>query len=219
LHTLQQEWDETVLEAFTLRQQLDTTRKELAHALYQYDAACRVIARIMKERDEAYQLLKDFQANGATHSISNHADSSADAMEIATEEGINGSVLEEWKEVCDRLSAGRKGRKAPDTLATKDEISRFQEKAQFVATSSSSTASINTIALKEDGSQSLLASGSTDKSILVTDVSNSKYSTVCKLNGHKGGVTCVAFSPVSADVIFSGSEDKTLRVRYFPFSP
>ena len=52
LNLLQSEWDALMLEVFSLRQNLDSTRKELAHALYQHDAACHVIARLIKEKGE-----------------------------------------------------------------------------------------------------------------------------------------------------------------------
>ena len=57
LSAFQNEWDALALESFTLRQQLNQTRQELATALYQHDAAVRVIARITKERDEARDAL------------------------------------------------------------------------------------------------------------------------------------------------------------------
>lgn len=53
LSHFQNEWDAVMLETFTLKQHLDSTRKELSQVLYQHDASCRVIARLIRERDEA----------------------------------------------------------------------------------------------------------------------------------------------------------------------
>lgn len=61
----QSEWDALMLETFQLKKHLGEVREQLAHALYRNDAACRVIARLIQERDEARQALQDTRANMA----------------------------------------------------------------------------------------------------------------------------------------------------------
>ena len=62
LSALQSEWDGLMLETFQLRQALDATRTELSQALYQQDAACRVISKLVKERDAARSSLTNAQS-------------------------------------------------------------------------------------------------------------------------------------------------------------
>jgi len=79
LSVFQNEWDALALEAFTLRQQLAQTRQELSTALYQHDAAVRVIARLTKERDQAREALSKVSINsgGASNGDAMQVDSQA----------------------------------------------------------------------------------------------------------------------------------------------
>jgi pre-mRNA-processing factor 19 len=234
LHTMQQEWDETVLETFTLRQQLDTTRKELAHALYQYDAACRVIARLMKERDSAFSLVKNFQAatsttttNGGGHNNHpSHTESvqmeeshpqkhSEHEERVPREEGISEEVVEELNAVCKKLSSGRKGRKPSEFLQSKEGMSQIQEIQSYKPHKNHE---ILCFSLKGDGKNDFsVLTGSSDHSIVLSDYSNGQVH--CKMNGHRGNVNALAFSPEnSGETFFSGSEDNTVRVSFLRLS-
>jgi hypothetical protein len=76
LATFQNEWDALALETYNLKEQLARTREELATALYQHDAAVRVVARLSKERDEAREALgKLTVSDGATNGDSMAVDS------------------------------------------------------------------------------------------------------------------------------------------------
>lgn len=64
LATFQNEWDALALETYNIKEQLARTREELATALYQHDAAVRVIARLTRERDEARDALSKVTVSG-----------------------------------------------------------------------------------------------------------------------------------------------------------
>ncbi len=75
LSLFQNEWDALALENYTLKQHLTQTRQELSTALYQHDAAVRVIARLSRERDEARDALSRITVNGS-------AIGNGDAMQV-----------------------------------------------------------------------------------------------------------------------------------------
>lgn len=121
-----------MLETFTLRQHLDTTRQELAQALYQHDAACRVIARLMLERDEARQQLSNLQGQGfVAPSATSAAASTAMAVDDAVPQNGHGEqsgsketvgqlsegVVQDLVSTCGELSAARKARKGANAPA------------------------------------------------------------------------------------------------------
>mmetsp|Transcript_9576 Transcript_9576/g.21210 ORF Transcript_9576/g.21210 Transcript_9576/m.21210 type:complete len:536 (-) Transcript_9576:94-1701(-) len=131
LSAFQNEWDEVMLETFTLRQHLDATRQELAQALYQHDAACRVVARLMQERNEARQALSQVQAQVQVRSYAptttnSNGNGAADVdvdVEMAQEEvgGLDDTVLGQLTSTCSDLSAARKARKGAAALGPSKE--------------------------------------------------------------------------------------------------
>lgn len=82
LSVLQNEWDALALEHYMLKQTLTQTRQELSTALYQHDAAVRVIARLSRERDEARDALSRITINGGAISRGNAMQ--VDGQELST---------------------------------------------------------------------------------------------------------------------------------------
>ena len=64
LGTFQNEWDAIAIETFELKKQLAQTRQELSTALYDYEGALRILARVTKERDDARAALAKVQVGG-----------------------------------------------------------------------------------------------------------------------------------------------------------
>ncbi|KAI9894427.1 MAG: hypothetical protein M1814_003185 [Vezdaea aestivalis] len=116
LSVFQNEWDALALETFTIRQQLVQTRQELSAALYQHDAAVRVISKLTKERDDARDALSKVSVTGAG------AASNGDNMQIDLPEHIVRKVVE----TNERLSKTRRKRAVPPNWASGESIQQYK---------------------------------------------------------------------------------------------
>ncbi|KAF3797908.1 Pre-mRNA-processing factor 19, partial [Colletotrichum gloeosporioides] len=136
LATFQNEWDALALETFNLKEQLARTREELATALYQHDAAVRVIARLTKQRDEAREALSKVSVTaGATN---------GDAMAIDSAEALPEELAEKVSAKHQELSKGRKKRPVPEGWATPDDIASLDT----VASTSTPLSQASSLALE-----------------------------------------------------------------------
>ncbi|KAJ5101949.1 hypothetical protein NUU61_004171 [Penicillium alfredii] len=121
LSVFQEEWDALALETYTLQQNLAQTRRELSSALYQHDAAVRVIARLTQERDEARDALSKVTV-GATRTA---AAGGGEAMQVDSA-GLPQQVLERVENIQAALSKTRRKRPVPEGWTTSDAISAFK---------------------------------------------------------------------------------------------
>jgi pre-mRNA-processing factor 19 len=89
LQLMQHEHDALLLELYDTRKALEETRMELSQALYQNDAAVRVIARVTMERDQAKQDLMNYQpqagAVSATPTVGGTSAAPAPSMVVQDE--------------------------------------------------------------------------------------------------------------------------------------
>jgi pre-mRNA-processing factor 19 len=124
------EWDALMLETHSLRQSLHNVRQELSHALYLHDASTRVIARLIRERDEARSSLQNVKATLAAES-DQAAKRGSEAVAIEETDGdakkqkkasLPESVIEELQAVNSALSKGRKKRAISESLATTEDL-------------------------------------------------------------------------------------------------
>lgn len=203
LKIFQDEWDAVMLESFKLRQHTETIRQELSHSLYQNDAACRVIARLTRERDQARQALAMLQPAALGSA------SGSGAMEV---DGTDAGVLEKIEAKSKELNAIRKQRskaKEKDTeLATPEAIKAFTQKSANSSLHSASAPGITAMDVHADN-DSIVATGGVDKHVVVYNHVEERILSTFK--GHTKKITGVILHPTSNAAI-SSSLDATVRV-------
>ncbi|KAB8112931.1 hypothetical protein EE612_051735 [Oryza sativa] len=217
LGMFQNEWDAIMLSSFALEQQLHTARQELSHALYQHDAACRVIARLKKERDEARALLAQAERQipasmaGAapTAVVSNgkrafEDEVGPDGKKIRP--GINPVMIDELTECNTMLSAHRKKRQVPPTLASIDAIERY---TQISSHPLHKTNKPGILSMDIHPSKDIIATGGIDTNAVLFDRPSGQI--LCTLTGHSKKITSLKFVPRD-ELFVTGSADKTVKI-------
>ncbi|KAI0639066.1 nuclear matrix protein NMP200 [Trametes polyzona] len=206
LQTLQNEWDAAMLETFALRQQYNSLRQELSYALYAQDAAQRVVARLIKERDAAREALSSVAATMNVEVPAQGGD--VDMTEAAQEAGgLPADVLQQIDETHQKLSAARKKRKAPDGYPTAADVKGYASKHTIPSLHSPSPAGITALAVSSANPDQFLTGGN-DKVVQLYDRSTDKV--LAQLKGHTKKVTHVAFRERQDEptLVLSASADK-----------
>nr|BAN64415.1 WD domain, G-beta repeat containing protein [Babesia bovis] len=202
LSLMQSEWDALALETYNLRKHTNTVRKQLCQSLYEHDAATRVIARLIKERDAALQqveslekLLLEFRTNY-----------NAGAIEV----GLDDSSVSRIEDLAKALMAERKKRDVA-RYSTTESIAKYTLKGDYRAHSSTSPG-ILSVTLDYNaarGGHNLCFTGGADGAVVYFDLDAGR--TVTRMTSHLKPVNTVVSHPY-ANVVISGSDDKTVRV-------
>ncbi|PWZ13819.1 Pre-mRNA-processing factor 19 [Zea mays] len=190
----------------------------------QHDAACRVIARLKKERDEARALLaqaeRQIPASVAGAAPAAVVSNGKRAMEDEIgpdgkkiRPGINPVMIDELTECNTMLSAQRKKRQVPPTLAPLDALERY---TQISSHPLHKTNKRGILSMDVHPSKDVVATGGIDTNAVIFDRSSGQI--LCTLTGHSKKITTSKFVP--RDQLFvTGSADKAISIyhRLFAF--
>mmetsp|Transcript_27817 Transcript_27817/g.62625 ORF Transcript_27817/g.62625 Transcript_27817/m.62625 type:complete len:499 (+) Transcript_27817:124-1620(+) len=201
LTLLQSEWDALMSETYDLKTNLDTTRKQLSHALYQHDAACRVIARLLRERDAARTQVVQLQDQ-----LSNSTPASAQMEAPQGEIGLTPQIIHRMEELAKSLAKTRKQRNFPE-LNPLEEVKRMECKSSNSIHQSTAPGVLCVDVHKADSRR--IVTGGVDSQVILFDAEKNKA--VQKMVGHSKRVTAVKLHP-DKNVVASASQDATVKV-------
>lgn len=180
---LREKWDEAMLGVHELKLRLSVTRKQLSQALYQHEAACRVVARLTKERN----LLRE-EAAGLKNK------STEEEKEV---KGIDQALSKKFTELSDTLSEARKSRKPPADLTPSKKLAEFKEEHS----ASLHSGKITSMEISPNGS--FILTGGKDCAAHIYDLN--KRATAASIS-HTEKVTAVAFIGSSLSSIVCSSD-------------
>ncbi|KAL2921248.1 Pre-mRNA-processing factor 19 [Bienertia sinuspersici] len=186
-----------------------------------HDAACRVIARLKKERDEARSLLAQAERpipTSAATSNAVHAPAVSNGKRGAEEEdhgpggkkaraGISTDIIAELTDCNLELSQQRKRRTIPATLAPIEDLERYTQISSYPL---HKTNKPGILSVDIHYSKDIIATGGIDTNAVVFDRPSGQI--VSTLSGHSKKVTSIKIVPQDESLVITGSADKTVRL-------
>jgi pre-mRNA-processing factor 19 len=208
LSLLQGEWDGLMLEQFSLRQQLATTQQELSHALYKHDASCRVIARLMGERDAAVEAAGSAAAPGSDAQQQQQAQQAQAAGydEDAEAAALPDDVCAEIDRSAARLKTARKRREVPRACLAPADVEQFVETASLTIAKGSARG-FGCVDVQDVNGGRVVFAGGADGRAACFDVA--RGATASMMVGHTQAVKQIA---AVDDVVVTCSDDGSTRV-------
>jgi len=204
LKALQDEWDSVMANSYAVRQNLTTTRQELSHALYQHDAACRVIARLQKETNVAREALATLKP--AASAIPGHVEMAQDEEIVA---GLADDIIQLIEEKGAELTQSRKGMLSERKKALNG-VDKLHNYCKIGEYNGLNGAGKQILALDVSrANNNHFVTGGENNSVTVYDRSLDKV--VSTFSTHEAKVTSVIFHPTEP-FVFSASDDTTARI-------
>lgn len=221
LKMMQDEWDSLMLHAFTQRQQLQTARQELSHALYQHDAACRVIARLNKEVTAAREALATLKPQAGISSMQTIVhqpiiapEAPGSASQPIEQAGMSAEVIQKLQDKATVLTQERKkkGKTVPEELVSSDKLRSFLTLSSHPGLHSASVPGILALDINSSDNSKILTGGN-DKNATIFNKDTEQV--VAILKGHTKKVTKVIYHP-DENTVITGSPDSTIRIWNVP---
>ena len=174
-------------------------RQELGHALYQHDAACRVIARLIKERDDARAALSE-ACPGTLASVAPVSQSGATAPPAPTfvphpstsnmdGASLSDDVLVEMDTTAKALQKGRKKRLFQDGCATPQQLS------MYTLRTSQTLQPEGVVRMDVHASSPFITTGGTDGALILSEYSSGSVTVLSRIRAHEQAVTSVKLHP------------------------
>jgi pre-mRNA-processing factor 19 len=195
LKKIQGEWDTLLLENFQIKKALKETKEEIAHNLYQHEAANLVICRLIKERDEALSQLNYIKSQ--LEETNKEEEEQLENSEEFDFMGIYDELVDRINDMSQTLIAKRRKREISKNLKSTDEIKNFKVKGSYPIHSSSKPG-ITCVDIHPYHSNLILTGGVDTRAVIFdSDKEATLYSTD---RGHNKKINSVKFYP-SEDIL------------------